>query len=84
MSKRRTPAQNSSPRSPWKADQWPQGRLQGESLQTDAVHPIQVSQWKKQLLEGASELFAQGQKDSRQRREPGKEGELFKQMASSD
>ena len=24
-----------------------------------AIHPIQVSQWKKQLLEGSSELFQQ-------------------------
>ncbi|WP_286194506.1 transposase [Synechococcus sp. CCY 0621] len=27
-----------------------------------AVHPIQVSQWKKQLLEGASDLFTRGKK----------------------
>ncbi len=26
------------------------------------IHPIQVSQWKKQLLEGASELFTKGKK----------------------
>jgi transposase len=27
-----------------------------------AVHPIQVSQWKKQLLEGASDLVTRGKK----------------------
>jgi putative transposase len=27
-----------------------------------AIHPIQVSQWKKQLLEGASDLFTRGKK----------------------
>ena len=28
-----------------------------------AIHPIQVSQWKQKLLEGASELFSRGRKD---------------------
>ena len=28
----------------------------------DAIHPIQVSQWKKQLLDGVSELFTRGKK----------------------
>ena len=27
-----------------------------------AIHPIQVSQWKKKLLEGSSELFTRGKK----------------------
>ena len=27
-----------------------------------SIHPIQVSQWKKQLLEGSSELFTRGKK----------------------
>ncbi len=27
-----------------------------------AIHPIQVSQWKKPLLEGASDLFTRGKK----------------------
>jgi hypothetical protein len=30
------------------------------------VHPIQVSQWKKQLLEDASDLFHPGQEDAGQ------------------
>jgi len=28
----------------------------------NAIHPIQVSQWKRQLLDGASELFTRGKK----------------------
>jgi len=28
-----------------------------------AIHPIQVSQWKRQLQENASELFGRGQKN---------------------
>jgi putative transposase len=27
-----------------------------------AIHPVQVSEWKKQLLEGASELFRRGKR----------------------
>ncbi len=27
-----------------------------------AIHPFQVSQWKRQLLDGASELFTRGNK----------------------
>jgi putative transposase len=38
------------------------------------THPIQVSQWKKQLLEGASELFTRGKKCQ------AKEAELFQQI----
>ena len=29
-----------------------------------AIHPIQVSQWKRQLLDGASELFTRGKKSN--------------------
>jgi putative transposase len=39
-----------------------------------AVHPIQMSQWKKQLLEGASEIFTRGKKTQ------AKEAELFQQI----
>jgi putative transposase len=39
-----------------------------------AVHPIQGSQWKKQLLKGASDLFARGQEDAGQGRKPGQGG----------
>jgi hypothetical protein len=39
------------------------GRKTLQQIAADhGVHPIQVSQWKKQLLEGASELFNSGKK----------------------
>jgi putative transposase len=45
-----------------------------------AVHPIQVSQWKKQLLEGASELFTKGRKTKDKDEGQAKEAELFQQI----
>jgi transposase len=39
------------------------GRKTIQEIAADhAIHPIQVSQWKKQLLEGASDLFTRGKK----------------------
>ena len=38
------------------------------------IHPIQVNQWKKQLLDGASELLTRGKKSK------AKEAELFQQI----
>lgn len=39
------------------------GRQTLQEIAADhAVPPIQVSQWKKQLLEGASDLFTRGKK----------------------
>ncbi|MEI6031693.1 MAG: transposase [Synechococcaceae cyanobacterium ELA739] len=39
------------------------GRKTIQEIAADhAIHPIQVSQWKRQLLDGASELFTRGQK----------------------
>ena len=41
------------------------GRKTLQEIAADhAVHPIQVSQWKKQLLEGASDLFGAYQERS--------------------
>jgi hypothetical protein len=45
-----------------------------------AVHPIQVSQWKKQLLEGASDLFTRGKKTQAKDESQAKEAELFQQI----
>lgn len=45
-----------------------------------AVHPIQVSQWKKQLLDGASELFNTGRKTRDKDNSQAKESELFQQI----
>jgi len=39
------------------------GRKTIQEIAADhAIHPIQVSQWKRQLLDGASELFTRGKK----------------------
>ena len=44
------------------------------------VRPIQVSQWKKQLLESASELFTRGKKTEAKAESQAKEAELFQQI----
>ncbi len=44
------------------------------------MHPSQVSQWKKQLLEGASELFGPGKKSWEKKDSLAKESELFHQI----
>jgi len=44
------------------------------------VHPIQVSKWKKQHLEGASELFSPGKKGKDKDESQAKEIELFQQI----
>jgi len=57
------------------------GRKTLQQIATDhAVHPIQVSQWKKQLLEGASELFSSGKKSKEKDDTQAKESELFQQI----
>jgi transposase-like protein len=39
------------------------GRKTIQEIAADhVIHPIQVSQWKRQLLDGASELFTRGKK----------------------
>jgi transposase-like protein len=39
------------------------GRKTIQEIAADhSIHPIQVSQWKRQLLDGASELFTRGKK----------------------
>ena len=54
------------------------GRKTIQEIAADhAIHPIQVSQWKKQLLEGASELFSRGRKDKDKEDSQAKEAELF-------
>ena len=61
------------------------GRKTLQEIAADhAIHPIQVSQWKKQLLEGSSELFTHGKKsqakDDGQGQGQAKEAELFQQI----
>jgi transposase-like protein len=57
------------------------GRKTLQEIAADhAVHPIQVSQWKKQLLEGASDLFTRGKKAHTKDESQAKEAELFQQI----
>ena len=45
-----------------------------------AIHPIQVSQWKKQSLEGSSELFTRGKKSQAKVEGQARKAELFQQI----
>ena len=57
------------------------GRKTIQEIAADhAIHPIQVSQWKKQLLEGASELFSRGRKGKDKEESQAKEAELFQHI----
>jgi putative transposase len=54
------------------------GRNMIQQIAADhAIHPIQVSQWKRQLLDGASELFVRGNKSKDTGEIQVKETELF-------
>ena len=46
------------------------------------IHPIQVNQWKKQLLDGGSELLTRSKKskDKEEEEDQAKEAELFQQI----
>ena len=66
MSKRRTHSPEFKARVAMEAIS---GRETIQKIAADhAIHPIQVSQWKKQLLDGASELFTRGKKSRTKRR----------------
>ena len=57
------------------------GRMTTQEIAADhAIHPIQVSQWKRQLLDRASELFTRGMKTKDQEEGQAKEAELFQQI----
>ena len=45
-----------------------------------SIQPIQASQWKLQVLEGASELFTRGKKTQTKDESQAKEAELFQQI----
>ena len=44
------------------------------------IHPIPVNQWKKQLLDGGSELLTRGKKSKDKEEGQAKEAELFQQI----
>jgi len=57
------------------------GRKKMQEIAADhAIHPIQVSQWKRQLLDGASELFIRGKQTKDKDEGQAKEAELFQQI----
>ena len=57
------------------------GRKTIQEIASDhAIHPIQVSQWKRQLLDGASELFTRGKKNKDTSDSQVKEAELFQHI----
>jgi transposase-like protein len=57
------------------------GRKTLQEIAADhAIHPIQVSQWKKQLLEGAGDLFGKGRKDKERGDQQSREAELFQEI----
>jgi putative transposase len=51
-----------------------------EIVADHAVHPIQVSQWERPLLDGASELFTRGKKTKDKEESQAKEADLFQQI----
>ena len=78
MSKRRTHSPEFKARVAMEAIS---GRKTIQEIAADhAIHPIQVSQWKRQLLDGASELFTRGQKSKDKEEGQAKEAELFQQI----
>ena len=78
MSKRRTHSPEFKSRVAMEAIS---GRKTIQEIAADhAIHPIQVSQWKKQLLDGTSELFTRGKKNKVKEESQVKEAELFQQI----
>ena len=78
MSKRRTHSPEFKARVAMEAIS---GRKTIQEIAADhAIHPIQVSQWKKQLLESASDLFTRGKKTKDKEEGQAKEAELFQQI----
>ena len=78
MSKRRTHSPEFKARVAMEAIS---GRKTMQEIAADhAIHPIQVSQWKRQLLDGASELFTRANKSKDKDENQAKEAELFQQI----
>ena len=77
MSKRRTHSPEFKARVAMEAIS---GRKTIQEIADHAIHPIQVSQWKRQLLDGASELFIRGKQTKDKEDGQAKEAELFQQI----
>jgi putative transposase len=56
-----------------------QTRTLAELSRAFQVHPVQISQWKKQLLDGAESLFRDGRRREREQ-EQVRQAELFEQI----
>ena len=78
MSKRRTHRPEFKSRV---ANETISGRKTIQEIVTDhIIHPIQVNQWKKQLLDGGSELLTRSKKSKDKEEDQAKEAELFQQI----
>ena len=60
-----------------------QTRTVAELAKAYQLHPVQISQWKKQLLDGAESLFHDGRRREREQ-EQADQAELFEKIGRLD